>query len=1708
LGSDYSGRIRISPQHVAEEPVGDLIEENPELAHLPDENWAPFVPEETEGATPTQTQESIRIRRLIQTGRVQELADLLPEVPRQAVGAGQKVDSRAVIEQVIREMPQLSAQEGAPDIPRAPADVPVDARLVAIDEDIHRLRQIRDQALESRILTYQQESGETVVLDASSITRDGDRIEFTVVPRSELDDEGKIPHGARRIPLDVEVDGLGEDSLKVFQKLTALAAEDAENPSKAWAARIGGTRRETAIRFTPEAGVKPVNTPPAAGQSLIRAQESITARARLTDAISATSEILTANNLSSDWIPLLATLERSGEGYQIKFINKVNPSETRLIETSDQRLAKLKEYMDTHLSTEQRALRQGQQGLDPAAEAPDGLNSAFMVQFIVNLAQELQRQEVTPGASGTLATALEVHRYVFGAQVAFGAVLDTVKIVRLVRTLMRSGTQALQAASKTAHALTYAGEVVGAGFMAANVILDSIQLANADNDVQRAVFGTQLAFDATGLVLSGAGIGISITADVAAAVGATAVASAAGTAGAILGGVGVIVAGLGIGAAALAQNYAAIAQKADAIGEYFQVIDDGYSGDGFEYQENDGNPILAARSGAVIREVNFRDNTVHFGSQYISQTSHGPTGSGKINYFFWASDIPWENEDAEIHIRSELGYEDSVGLAFADTRMVVLPGTPEVHMSGLSWQTLPGSTTRNDPGFDVLRRLENNYLFDYDFYVFPSEYILHEINDVEYRNSRVTIKLDAQDRTLVMPDFPNEHKGHIQYDIYGQGGEYVVALNEGSWLTLHNDGDTPSTWILDTTNLQYQGAHFQYGNLRVGGYLVVPPSGHDSQILIVNHARDLFSVDTATRTISLISVDAAARGDDLLAYLSGLTFAGRFMEVTNYRVGNRDIGNAWYDKKDGVIRYVDLNSPEMTAHIHLLDIVDGKVLFSASKDGKMEIWEVDPSTHRLGNRYAMAEAADGFASKLSRVWKNGGHIVFEQTQTGSSGSIVRRYRLTDDGLKLSSITGDESLVAQFSLSLNVVEGWKDSQINPETPLMTWEQGPVLEPAFLATLPVFLRSIYAALYTYLYGASEGSAAYIGRTGSTALDAWVALIGDESRVWVHKESREVVIPGLFDVPDDLVLVGVDNSLEEPIALFYSASNRMVYRQEGDHFSWTYTQQELLEDGEFDGSGWQVSGDAAIVRVAPDGSDRWARLSRGRVAQSVDGLHPGTHYVLHFYVGDEVATTGSGSLKVLWNGAEVGSFDWEEGIVSQKFTVVAESGTNTLTFAAENGANASAFYVDSVSLKARAVMEYSGVRKLYSQGPHPIFETLTGELRRLETSGDTQIIGVTQTWLEAHPDRDVVVHPDPDDLAEHTSHDETRPDDLPEPEEETEHRTWRQDIRNLVAKEGVHADPVFVIQGITTSGGSPVAAWYDVGADLFILAPTSSEGSMTYLGLTEDRSLALLYNRNSQQIFSVAFDDEADLAAKFGSDHILEEDAELPTLTDLFAGTSLSVSAVVPHDGNQYLVTTTQGLAFLVGRSTRPSLVAVLDNWRGTEVDLGTLFTTYAHEEVVRVLRPGTGGVEIQNWWVSETGKWAALSGRKRHEMEWLGLSSSRHVAYVFDKSSGEILELQLTETVSLTTAPQGQVVSMAGEVRRFVGETDTLYVEAGEGTDLSVVQNISPPAIDGTDALVLVGGNGRDRFTISLDVWNQYRVIVLDTRESSGRLDILQ
>ena len=55
--------------------MGDVVDENPELANIPDENWYNDVGRAED--------ESTRISRLVREGRFNDLASLLPQVPRQ-----------------------------------------------------------------------------------------------------------------------------------------------------------------------------------------------------------------------------------------------------------------------------------------------------------------------------------------------------------------------------------------------------------------------------------------------------------------------------------------------------------------------------------------------------------------------------------------------------------------------------------------------------------------------------------------------------------------------------------------------------------------------------------------------------------------------------------------------------------------------------------------------------------------------------------------------------------------------------------------------------------------------------------------------------------------------------------------------------------------------------------------------------------------------------------------------------------------------------------------------------------------------------------------------------------------------------------------------------------------------------------------------------------------------------------------------------------------------------------------------------------------------------------------------------------------------------------------------------------------------------------------------------------------------------------------
>ncbi len=1646
LGDTFTGRIRLLPNDIIVEPVGDLLTLNPELGF---------------------------VTRLTDNNQTHVLADVLPRVPDTPVGRLRDLS-------LARELPGGPEEENhppgqlpgdLPDIASPPPESDTAVRITAMDQELVRLRQVQARAVQERIHAYQANENTSVIVDEATLVREGDLIRFSVVEEQRLTPQGGIPETAPRIDLETRVEGLGNDYLDLFQRMTHLATQDTEAPSRAWATLVGSGRESSAVAYSPEQGSQPTTPAVADPVSLAKAKESVLGRLFLRRGMATLDKLRQTHGITPDWVPILETMTVEDGVYRIQFVDRLDPSRTRVIETQDGGLMRLRSYMDAHLTGEQAALRGIETNQNVEGDSLDFLNNAFMVQFIVGLAQDFQRQEAGAGSGGTLATALEVHRWLFGAQVAYGAALDTIKIYRLVKTLLKSGDAAISAASKTAHALTYVGEGIGAAFMAANVVLDSIQLAKADNPVQEAVFGTQLAFDSTGLVLSGAGIGVSITADVATAIGATAAVTVAGTVGALLGGAGVIVAGLGIGVAALAQNYSVIAEKAKSVGKFFKSIDDGFKGNGFKYDTSGDTPLLSALGGAVVTQVDFRSNQVTFGNHYISQTTHGSTGSGKINYFLNSGDFPKENTHAQLNIRTELGYGDRVALEHGETPLVVLPATPEIHMSGLDWQTLPGATTKNEPGYDVLRRLEDNYLFDYDFYVFPSEYILQEIKNISYTTTAVDVRLDSRDRTLAMPDIPQEQKWHVHYQIYGQGGQYTLALNEGTWVDLHNQGDTPSTWIFDAANLDHDDIRFNGDQLRVGNYVINGLNEATGDHFFINHARDMYTVDASSRSISLLSVNAQGHGDGLMAFLAGRTIPGRFLQLTNYQVNNRTIGSAWYDKETREIRYVDVDSADMTAHLQLLDMMGNQMILLAEKEGKIEIWKVDAATHRVGDRYGLVSSGRGGTHRLSGIWNDGNQLILEQTQTLDGNSIVRRYRLSDEGLALSMVRGDQALTQWFTTGRPLEQGWWNRLVPNTVVPTTWDRD----------------------------GTQSSLSYTGRFFRPRVDAWIAVMDDNRRAWIHRDTAAVVVAGMAEIPDDLQIVGLDDGQEPNVALLYSASQQTVYRQEGRLLSPDELGTEAVSNGGFDtADSWQLTGDTRVAQGR-------ARVAGGGLSQALTHLHGGTHYTIRFDTGGgNRADLGSAVLKVLWNGAQVGMIDWEAGMEAREIQVVADDGANVLGFEVVAENQPPGFFIDNVSIKARPVIEYDQVRSLFTQGPHPIFETLTGELHRLEGTGDTQLVGVTQTWLLAHPDRDETAPPDPDFLEEHTHTPETAPETLPTPAETTVHRTWRSDLRDLAGQKGVDSEPVLAVQGLTDADGNSLAGWYDVKADKFIVTATPEGGSLIYLGLTRDGDQALVYDRDNGRLYHAGLLDETALANGFGNDHVLEPGAVLPGLLDVFAGFYVQLENVVPHDDDQYLAVTTGGRVFLVGATIHPSLVAVQDNWQGTEGDLTGMIADFHHEEVVRVLQTGRGDVPLQNWYLSQTGQWANFSGRSWDDMEWVGLSLDHDLAYFFDKSSQEVVSTVLSNAPSFSSSlPPARVVSSAGTVQRFLGGDDgpdTLVVGSAR-----YLTQVTPPVVDGISALVLMGAQGADRFHITREIWSHYTTIVVDAGQDGEVVD---
>lgn len=727
----------------------------------------------------------------------------------------------------------------------------------------------------------------------------------------------------------------------------------------------------------------------------------------------AMQQLYTQEELLPGWLPVFDNITEQGNGrYRVPLMG---PDGTlREVVTSDARIWTFKNHYQEMLTRIKGlyAYEGGRlllRGTPETAEHVDGLNTAFAVQSMMGL---LRKHGAERGGAiePELDRALEIHTYVNLAQVAHGTVVDAAKVVQLYRAAL---TEAKPVVNASVSAIGHAANE-GAAFLfgIANVGLDAFELSRAGNEVQKATFGTQLAFDSASLVATSAGLGAGLL--------------GASTASAVLGGAGVIVAGLGIGFSALAQAFGVVAQDAQAVGRYFDQLDGAYRRGGYESQTltaDDGSSytLMKPIDGAVIRKLDLAEHTLSFDSQYLYRTHHGSTGSGAINYFFWAGDMPTMVRDPALalNVREELDYPASTAFD-AGALPLVLPATPRSYIS-YDYMNLPGATTRGDTGFSVLRSLENNRTFDYDFYIFPSEYLVNRITQ-HYEPTQIEVLLDRQDRMLLMRPLSGELQGKLSYVLRSQGAQYQVVLRPGAALSLNSSRKIRGTrWILDGRQLGDGSIVINDRNLTVGGVSVTLSNQDIGEVLVINRDNEVYRINQEAQSYELLDEDAgrwqdaAALRGHLDELAKGQHLGSHYVAVEHYRpdAAAEPVGKAFYETQTRRFIYTDRpQSRDFLAQAQLVAVRDDKAWLT----GGDALWLVDVPTGQVLSQYQ--PFGEGRVTH-SRLWQEGAHLYWEQTLESPAGdAVLRTYLVEEDKLSLVAINGDEALLTQIERAPN------------------------------------------------------------------------------------------------------------------------------------------------------------------------------------------------------------------------------------------------------------------------------------------------------------------------------------------------------------------------------------------------------------------------------------------------------------------------------------------------------------------------------------------------------------------------------------------------------------------------------------------------------------------------------------------------------------------
>ncbi|WP_167337441.1 TcdA/TcdB pore-forming domain-containing protein [Pseudomonas batumici] len=751
------------------------------------------------------------------------------------------------------------------------------------------------------------------------------------------------------------------------------------------------------------------------------------------------------NDLSEgEWLPLWhrLTQEEAAKGgeYRLEFVQVAHPEQpTRVVRLTDRRVVEFMQDYNRQLTKVAQAREvqgehlAGQPG-EPEGEALDGLNALFIVQTLFAWFSHKSRTEVSGGElTGVLGCSLQVHGWLNTAQIIHGTVMDVVKVVQLFRSALAiSKGKAFFSQAQSLNVMSSISKLnIGVGLFLnlGSVVLDAIELSQAQNEAQRAVFGTQLAFDSAGLALGVFSLGASMAANA----GIVGAATASGFAGALA----APLAGLGIGFSALAQAFSAVAEEAAQVGSYFAGLDAAYRQGGYrrverknstDHVQDDapGHVLMESIPGAVISTLDLRRQQLTLDSQYLYRND--PTnavGSGRSNYFFW-----WPGRGANldknlaINIREGIGYRQAQVSFVPGDAVLVLPMTAKSYLN-YEYMILPFATSRNDHGFDVLRRLEEDGRFDFDFYAFPGERIVRRIMP-EYVETPVRVLLDAQERDILVPALPDILQGKLSYQLEGEGGHYRLSLQDGVSISL--GGTANSRWTLDARQLKEAAISLNGNRLQVGS-LAITLSEHCGEISLINASGELFSVDREKQQLILLEADGSGFMDwqALHAHLKQLTadspHSQPFVAVDHYRRAGYDIGRAFYQVSLDRFIYTDYpQASEFLGEALLGGIVEDKAWFYRGAD----VWQVAIATGQVLVQYR-PRSFGGNITHSSLVQRDG-QLLLAIEELLPDCSVEHIYRVEEASLKLLAIhrVGQLFNPGENSLALlSAAAHWRD-----------------------------------------------------------------------------------------------------------------------------------------------------------------------------------------------------------------------------------------------------------------------------------------------------------------------------------------------------------------------------------------------------------------------------------------------------------------------------------------------------------------------------------------------------------------------------------------------------------------------------------------------------------------------------------------------------------